>query len=378
MSDKLSEFLKQAKEKKKEFYENKEQEEFGTNVNERVLLVDGTNLFIRSFSANPKLDHNGNHIGGTTGTLRTIAMLCERYRFTRVVMVFDGRGGSTRRKKVLPEYKSGRAFSQKLTRVPNMEESSPLAIRQNSLREMANFGQFAQLLPFQLMIFDNVEADDVIGYISSKIIPNEDTSEVMICTGDKDYFQLINDMTSLYYLPTKIVYNEDRLKDEYGSIPQNFIYYKAILGDESDGIKGIKGIGKKTLKDKFSHILMEKEIESVTEFFDIIQKELDILVDKKANKEKIDTRYANALKKILDNKSTIKTNYEVMDLRDSSFINGEVKSLSRKAYREYEPSFDFSTFKREFMNNGYYNGITSIDSWIHKSFSSLVGISAKK
>lgn len=375
--DLLKKFLKKAKQEKDLFEQNKEIIDTNTNVDDRVLLVDGTNLFIRSFSANPKLDYNGNHIGGTTGTLRTIAMLCERYKFTRVVLVFDGRGGSQRRKKILPSYKSGRAFSQKLTRVPYLDERSPLAIRENSVREMAQFGEFVQLLPFQLMIYDSIEGDDVIGYLASKVIPNMDNNEIMICTGDKDYFQLINDKTKIYYLPTKKIYDNDRVKDEFKCTPQNFIYYKAILGDTSDDIKGIKGIGPKTIQDKLSHILLtgKEDINGFNEFYDLIMNEKLMLETLLQNGTKIDKRYGNLIQKIVDNKDVLKTNYEVMDLRDSKYISGSTKSNIRDSYRNFIPKFDFNLFKREFMNRGYYNGLGHIDNWIYNSFSSLIGIS---
>ena len=88
----------------------KEHQEGGpSDINSRILILDGLNTFIRVFSAVPALNDDGDHIGGVTGFLRSIAANIRQHKPTRCVIVFDGKGGSRRRKDLYPEYKANRA-----------------------------------------------------------------------------------------------------------------------------------------------------------------------------------------------------------------------------------------------------------------------------
>jgi 5'-3' exonuclease len=84
--------------------------------NDKVLIIDGLNTFIRCFSAIPTLNDDGAHVGGIVGFLRSIGYAIRTIRPTRTVIVFDGKGGSNRRKKLFPEYKAGRKMSERLNR----------------------------------------------------------------------------------------------------------------------------------------------------------------------------------------------------------------------------------------------------------------------
>ena len=84
--------------------------------NDSVMLIDGMNLFIRVFSAIPTTNEDGIHIGGIVGFLRSLAFNINMIRPTRTIIVFDGKGGSNRRRKIFPEYKMGRKMSYRLNR----------------------------------------------------------------------------------------------------------------------------------------------------------------------------------------------------------------------------------------------------------------------
>ena len=84
--------------------------------NDSVLLIDGLNTFIRVFSAIPTTNEDGIHSGGIVGFLRSIGYTINMVRPTRTIIVFDGKGGSNRRRKIFPEYKMGRKMSVRLNR----------------------------------------------------------------------------------------------------------------------------------------------------------------------------------------------------------------------------------------------------------------------
>ena len=101
--------------------------------NDSVLLIDGMNLFIRVFSAIPTTNEDGVHVGGIVGFLRSLAFNINMIRPTRTIIVFDGKGGSNRRRKIFPEYKMGRKMSYRLNRAHDFltrEEEQQMMIRQ--------------------------------------------------------------------------------------------------------------------------------------------------------------------------------------------------------------------------------------------------------
>jgi 5'-3' exonuclease len=87
-----------------------------TDPNSRVLIIDGLNLFLRNFSVNGMLNDNGIPIGGVMGFLKSLALSIREVNPTRVVVAFDGKGGSTRRRKILPSYKNNRKPGKRMTR----------------------------------------------------------------------------------------------------------------------------------------------------------------------------------------------------------------------------------------------------------------------
>ena len=80
--------------------------------NSRVLIIDGLNTFIRCWTSTPTLNDDGDHVGGVTGTLKSIGYAIRQTQPTRVIVAFDGQGGSKMRKKIYSEYKANRAKSK--------------------------------------------------------------------------------------------------------------------------------------------------------------------------------------------------------------------------------------------------------------------------
>ncbi len=113
----ISKYAELLKEVKKEHLEVKEE-----HLNDKVLIVDGLNQFIRVFGAVPALNDDGNHCGGITGFLLSTAATIRIIKPTRVIVVFDGKGGSQRRKEKYSAYKQGRTGLTKINRVAGYED----------------------------------------------------------------------------------------------------------------------------------------------------------------------------------------------------------------------------------------------------------------
>ena len=126
LNEKFISFLEQTKD---------EEHKSVTHLNDRVLIVDGLNTFIRSFSVNPMINDDGLHIGGMMGFLKSIRYTCDILKPSRCVIVFDGKGGSKRRSKIYPEYKGTRKVKQRLNR--NVDwGTAPLDEQQSMKQQM--------------------------------------------------------------------------------------------------------------------------------------------------------------------------------------------------------------------------------------------------
>jgi 5'-3' exonuclease len=135
------------------------------NINSDILLVDGLNTYIRSFMAIPSLNDDGLHTGGIAGFLKSVGFAIKLLSPTRVIIVFDGKGGSQKRRKIYPGYKNGRKTDIKLNR--NYEELSSSQIESvNFKKELIRTVNYLDTLPVTVMAIDQIEADDTIAYLA--------------------------------------------------------------------------------------------------------------------------------------------------------------------------------------------------------------------
>lgn len=211
-----------------------------------LLIVDGANTFIRAYCANPHMDANGERIGGTIGMLRSLKKLLTDFRPSNALVVWDGEGGSQRRKQVFHEYKAGRTV--RLNRTYEFGETPEQGL-ENLRRQQRLAVDYLTLLGVPQVRCDGVEADDLIAYLAQSVIHQDG---IVVVTTDQDMLQLVRSrgpdvaQVSIWSPVKKVLYDRDRFISEYGVLPENFRFVKAICGDKSDNIPGIKGIGTKT------------------------------------------------------------------------------------------------------------------------------------
>ena len=271
----------------------------------RVILIDGLNLFIRNFASNPTLNEDGDHIGGLVGFLKSLGATIRMVNPTRVIVVFDGKGGSLRRKKLYPNYKEQRAMKSRLNRVVGFED---IVDESQSMKwQISRVYQYLQQLPISTIMIDHIEADDVIAYLSSYF-----QEKVYILSNDRDFLQLVSDKVNVYVPTKKKMYNPQNLLEEYGIWSENFAIYKAMLGDKSDNIQGIKGMGDKTILKNFPQLGEPTKID-LEDFVESCK-----LYEGKS-------KAMNSLKENID---SFETNYQIMQLEDVD-IPSSTKSTIR-------------------------------------------------
>ena len=216
-------------------------------VNDKVLLIDGLNTFIRCWSANPSMNDDGLHTGGVAGFLKSVGYAIKLVAPTRCIIIFDGDGGSEKRRKIYPEYKAHRKSSVRLNRTYE-ELSDKDSEEASKLKQLVRRAEYLQHLPVSILIMDSIEADDTIAYCANEYFKD---SKVFIMSSDKDFLQLVNERVKVWSPTKKTMYGPAEVLRDYGIHPNNFAVFRAIDGDDSDNIDGIKGAGAKTITKCF-------------------------------------------------------------------------------------------------------------------------------
>jgi len=313
------------------------------NINDKVLIIDFLNTFIRSFSANPAINDDGVHIGGIIGFLKSIRYTLARIKPTRCIIVFDGKGGAKKRQKIYPEYKHKRKVKHKLNRNVDwgtvaLDEKQSMAMQVNRLV------LYLERLPLTLISIDGTEADDVIAYIAKQLLTD---SKIIISSTDKDFYQLINDRINIWSPIKKIEYTKEKIFEEYGIPAHNFLTYRILEGDISDNIKGIKGAGLISIK-KYINPITEQEN------FDIKQ------LIKYANDT--DKKY-QIIKNIKNNTFLLKRNYVLMQLLNVDLSNHN-KLYIQESIRKEIPQLIKYKFSTMFIQDKLWSQIPDMNLWI--------------
>ena len=276
-------------------------------LNDHILIVDAMNTLIRSFSLLKAMNPSGAHIGGLVGFLRSLGYVTRIFDPTRVIIVWDGKGGSANRKNIDPNYKAQRATSR-ITHwglYDNKEEETEALIGQ-----LFRTQDYLECLPLQQIVIEKLEADDIIAYLAKRA--SNAGKKVTIVSSDKDFYQLIDNNIEVYAPVKKKTFTLNNIKEEIGVLPQNYNIVKALLGDNSDNIPGVKGLGIKTILSEWKSFTYDKNA-SLQDIYDHCETQLD--------QEKPKKIFA----KILHNWNRVMTNFELMNLHNSTLDEKEVK-----------------------------------------------------
>lgn len=260
------------------------------------LLVDATNIFIRCYTVVPTLGCDGQRIGGVSGFLKSLGFLVRTLEPTKVILCWDGPGGSQKRRSIFKDYKLGRKPSKpaRLNKNFEFEEES---IQENKIYQRRRLAEYLKDLPVSQLIMPNIEADDVIAFLC-KMYKEENK---VIVSNDKDFHQLLDEKTRIYKPGKKEFYEVGDLMSEYNIYPYNFALARAVVGDKSDNLPGVSGLGFKSLSKYFPILSEDRKLE----VSDVESFCLEKLEEKKASK-----KYGS----FIEQKSVVDRNYKVMQL----------------------------------------------------------------
>ena len=192
-----------------------------------LILVDGSSYLYRAFHALPPLTNSkGKPTGAVKGVINMMRRLQKDYPQSTHVVVFDAKG-KTFRDEIYSDYKAHR---------PPMPDDLRLQIEP--------IHKIIQAMGMPMLVIEGVEADDVIGTLALQATAAE--QPVVISTGDKDIAQMVNEHIVMENTMTNTLLDRAGVIEKFGIPPELIIDYLALLGDKSDNIPGVPGVGEKT------------------------------------------------------------------------------------------------------------------------------------
>lgn len=248
-----------------------------------TLLIDGSNILELSCSKDHTLNCNGVDYGGIFQFLLQIKILLQKGNFRYVYVMWDGESSGQLRHNIYSTYKANRdkefnveglspymqAVNDKIKSMQNyfFKQKDPVKMAERQQHKDLFYWQRDVIMECLEELFirqclcDYTEADDFIGYYVAHKKPNE---RIVIVSNDRDLTQLISDDVIVYVQSLKKFINTRNHTEIMGYNYQNVVLKKMICGDASDNIKGIKGVGEKTLFDNFEEFKTRKvELEEV-------------------------------------------------------------------------------------------------------------------
>ena len=324
--------------------------------NDSVLLIDGLNTFIRSFVVVPTVNDNGVHVGGITGFLMSIGYAIRNIKPTRVIICFDGKGGSQKRRKIFPNYKSSRRVKHRMTRINefNSVDDERVAMAQ----QLQRLSEYLETLPITVLSPENIEADDAMAYISQQVYPK---SQCIIMSTDRDFLQLVDDRVQVWSPTKKKFYFKDTIKEEFNIYSKNFLMYRVLTGDSSDDIPGIRGAGSKTLMKRLPILFEDKKVE-LSDIFEYIEKSND------------GTKLAAD---ILNSRQMLNLNRELMQLTEVD-IPGRTKQSILQIVQKSISKLSKVKFLSMIIEDSLNLNIKNPELWLKDTFGSLHTFAMRK
>ena len=321
-----------------------------SSPHERVLFIDGLNLFFRNFAMLNIVNEHGVHVGGLGGFIRSLGTLINAIEPTSMYVVFDGENSSMNRKNILSEYKAGRHQS----RITNWDIFEDVGDEHDAkIDQIVRLIDYLKCLPVKTVALDKVEADDIIAHLASKITSTNDNSRAFIVSSDKDFIQLASDKICVYHPIEKDYYTADTVMKKFGVLPENFILYKVLMGDSSDKVPGIKGLGAK----KLAKLFPELGERSLT---------LDDIIEISAEKHKEHVIYS----RVVFQENDLKNNYKIMNLHEPMINEVETEYLN-SLIEEQPPVLQPKPFLRFYQEDGLRHLIKNPEFWLNNQFRTL-------
>jgi len=307
------------------------------------IFIDGLNVFIRHYLVNETLNSKSEPIGGAVGFLKFVDYITRVMTPSKVFVVWESGGGSARRRSIFKEYKKDRGKIKELKKIHNGTASIRDQLANDEECKIKQLSLIYKLLkntPVCQVFVSGTECDDIIAYLVKHQFSNNGDIEKIVVSGDKDFYQLLDDDTVKIYDPArKTLLDGDWVFKKFGIAPRNFCLARALVGDKSDNIEGVPGVGLKTVAKRFPDVADRTRDLNV----DDILKTCDEQITSKA-KQKV-------FKQIKESESIVRRNWKLMFL-SSNMLSGKEISKINYAVESHEPKMNKVNLIKEVIANG--------------------------
>jgi len=302
-------------------------------MNKRVLVIDALNMYFRAYIVDPSLSANGQPIGGLKGFLKSLQKLMRDTNPDKVVICWDGPGGSQKRKSMVKSYKDGRKPIRLNRSIRNLSESEEV---ENKIWQQTRLVEYLNNTPIIQLMFESIEADDII----SAVVQHHTLSgwQKVIVSTDQDFYQLCDDETVIFRPVQKEILNKKRVIEKYGIHPPNFALARAIAGDKSDNLSGVDGVGLPTVSKRLPFLTEEKT------------STLDQVLGYCEEKQEESTR--KAYTNIVEQFDRVRLNYKMMQLYTPS-ISVQTRQKIDYSLDNFEYELNKTEIRKMMIQDGF-------------------------
>lgn len=300
----------------------------------RLMIIDSLNLFIRNYVVDPSMSTHGQPLGGLKGYFKSLQKLIRDVKPNGIVVVWDGQNGSKKKKSIIKDYKAGRKPIRLNRDVKNLTESEEI---NNKVWQQLRTIEYLNCMPIMQFLEKEVEADDLISVVAQHE-KFKDWDKVIV-SSDKDFIQLCNKNTVLFRPIQNQVMTTKSIMEEFGIHPNNFAIARAMAGDASDNIDGVKGLGLTTISKRLPFLAEEKEY--ITD---------DVL--KFCKQQVNEGTKLKLFQNILDAADDIHTNFSVMQLKSPN-MSYQVLQKIDYSLDNYNPEFNLTEVRKMMIEDGF-------------------------
>lgn len=299
----------------------------------RVMIIDSLNLFIRNYVVSPIISTNGQPMGGVIGYLRSLQKLIREIKPDEIIIVWDGPGGSRKKKRLISGYKDGRNPIRLNRNAKMLTDNEEV---ENKIWQQVRLTEYLNNFPIMQFLEPDIEADDLIAFVAQHH-KYSDWNKIIV-SSDKDFIQLCNKSTILFRPIQNEILTWKKVVDDYGIHPNNFALARSMAGDKSDNISGISGVGLKSVKKYLPFLCEEKSF-----FFEDVEKHCQEKLEEGGK--------AKFYRSVLDNLDLIRNNYRAMQLYSPN-ISVQVAQKVRKIIPEFQFQINLTDTKKMLFEDG--------------------------
>jgi len=310
--------------------------------NRPYIFIDGLNCFLRHYLVNQTVSSKSEPIGGVVGFLRFLNYTINTFAPSKVFIGWETGGGSARRRKIYKEYKANRGkikeFKKLKAGTASMRDTL-VADEETKVKQLSQLYKLLKHTPVCQVFVSGTECDDVLAYLVNQYYRTDPTEKIVV-SNDKDFYQLLeDDSVVIYNHATRTVIDGDKVYEKYGIAPRNFVMARTLVGDNSDNIHGVAGVGMKTVLKRFPQVA-DRTIDVNTS---MIMEVCDKQIAQKA-KQKV-------FKQVRESEDIIKRNWKLMHLSSAMLSAKEIAKINH-IVENHDPKMDKIALIKDVLSAG--------------------------